>query len=143
MKKRSEVKPGDIVGVPLGERMVAVGIALHVSTRVENGMMIGFYDQLFESMEDIDIKALGGEFIETPNYTGVQLITSGQWKVVANSPELLAAASIPKLRVVYTLYYKDEVVRRLSPDELKEYVELVGQGGGFMEDKLRRHFAGK
>jgi len=142
-KKGTKVKPGDIVGIPLEEKRVAVGMVLHVSTLFKNAIMIGFYNQLFESMEDIDIEALGGEFIETPNYTGKQLITSGRWEVVGNNPKLLAEAAIPQLRVVNTLHYKDQVIRQLSPDEFKEYVEFRGQGGIFVENKLRKHFAGK
>jgi len=140
MGKSSGVKDGDIVGVPLSEGMVAVGIVLHLSVRVKNGMLIGFYNHLFDSIEDIDVELLEGEFIETPNYTGKQLVTSRRWKVVGNNPELLAEANIPELRAVYTLYHKDEAVRKLSPDELKDYTELRVEGGAFIEDKLRKHF---
>jgi hypothetical protein len=143
MMRSSMIEPGNIVSIPLDEGMVAVGIVLHVSARIKNGVMIGFYDQLFESVEDIDLKALGSEFIEIPNYTSKQLITSGRWKIIGNSPESLAAANISELRAAYTLYYKDEVVRQLSPAELGDYVEIAGQGGSFIEAKLRKHFAGR
>ena len=142
-KKRVVVRPGDIIGVRLEEGKVAVGIVLHVSGLFKDAIMIGFYDRLFDSIEDIDVESLGGGFIETPNYTGRQLVTSGRWKIVGNSPTMLAAAHVPELRVVYTLYCKDQVIRQLALDEFKEYAELAGQGGLFIEDKLRRHFAEK
>jgi hypothetical protein len=142
VKKTPAVEPGDIVGVPLRDGLVAVGIVLHVSTIFRNAIMIGFYGQSFKSMQSIDIASLGGRFIETPNYTSKQLITNGPWQVVANSPHLLEEAEIPELRAAYTLHYKDEMIRQLSPDELGEYTELAGQGRLSVENMLLKHLAG-
>jgi hypothetical protein len=103
-------------------------------------MMIGFYDQVFRSLEDVNLDVVGGESIDIPNYTGVQLVTSGRWKIIGNSPELLAAASIPELRVVGSLYYKDTYIRQLSYEELTRYPQYRGQGGLFIENWLREHF---
>lgn len=140
MSRKLAVEPGDIVAVPLGDKMVAAGIVLHISTVFRGSMMIGFYNKLFTSVEEIDVKTIGGNFIETPNYTGKQLITKGRWKVIGNSQELLEAASIPQLRVVNTLYYKDEIVKQIRISEFKKYVQVAGQGGFFIEDKLRKYF---
>jgi len=140
MGKSPSIREGDIVGIPLGEGMVAAGIVLHVSTRIKNGILMGFYDQLFDSIETINVEALGKKFIATPNYTGKQLLTSRHWKVVGHSPRLLKEANIPELRAAYTLYRKDEVVRQLVSNELKDYPELRVEGAGMIEDKLREHF---
>lgn len=142
MKRRAKVIPGDIIAVPLREGMVAVGIVLHVSTLFRGAVMIGFYKQVFPSIEDIDLTKLKGDFIDTPNYTGKKLITSGRWKIVGNSPDLLRVAEVPYLRVASSLYYKDEEVRRLSPSEWGAYTELLGQGGIALEEKLYRYFIG-
>ena len=141
MRMRKAVKPGDIVAVPLDEAMVAVGIVLHVSSRFKNSMMIGFYDYVFESIEEVD--RLGGDFIDTPNYTGVQLISKDRWQVIGHSLDLLAEATIPKLRVVTHVYYKDEVVHHFGSheeEEARKYPLLKGQGGIFIENKLREYF---
>lgn len=138
---RKTVKPGDIIAVPLEGLGVAVGLALHVSKHFKNGMMIGFYDQLFDSINQVDIANLGGDFIEVPNYTGVQIIRKGDWKIVGHSPELLATAEIPVLRVVNAIYYKDEIVQQLLPwDEAIKYTPLRGQGKLYVEEKLWSHF---
>ena len=143
MNKRSSVQPGDIFAVQLSERMFAVGIVLHVSTFFPGSMMIGFYDLFFSSVEDISIEKLGGEFIDTPNYTDRRLISKGPWVALGNSPELLRQSKVPNLRVAYTLLYKDQVLRQLSADELREYTAVIGQGGLAVEDRLREHFSGR
>jgi len=138
--KRTRVKLGDVVAIPLEESMVAVGIVLHISTVFRGSIMIGFYNESFASIDEIDIGAVGGDFIETPNYTGKQVITSGRWKVVGNNQALLSAANIPQLRVANTLYFKNEIIRQLHTSEFQEYVEVAGQGAFFIEDKLLKHF---
>lgn len=141
MTKRSRVKLGDIVAIPLDKERFAVGIVLHISTIFKNAIMMGFYKALFKSAENIDIEKLGGEFIETPNYIGKQLITKGPWRVIGNSNRLLVEATIPQLRVAYTLYYKDQELKQLTDNELSKYVALKGQGGAFVENKLRKYFS--
>ncbi len=140
MAQGKAVKVGDIFCVSLGEKMLVTGIVLHVSKVFKNAMMVGFYDRIFEAPEDIDITALHGEFIDVPNYTGKQLITSGRWKVVGNNLKLLTAVTIPELRVVSHVYYQDTIVRQILPTDYKNYTELRGQGGSFIERKLRKHF---
>ncbi len=142
-KKRLKVRDGDVIAVPLGEGLFAVGLVLHVSSYWKHGMIIGFYRRTFHSIEDIDITALGSEFIEMPQYTGTQCVTTGRWTIVGNSPELLQEATVPELRAAYTLYFKDTIVRRLTRDELKDYPELSVGGCLYYEDKLRRYFAQK
>lgn len=140
-KAQRQVKAGDVFCVPLSEDTVAVGIVLHVSKVFKNAIMVGFYDQLFKSVEDVHVAALSSDFIDTPNYTGKLLITEGRWQVVTNSPELLARAKIPELVVVNTVYYKDRIVQQLSSlEESRRYPTLTGQGGIFVENKLRKHF---
>jgi len=140
MSKKTGVKPGDIVAIQLAREEYAVGLVLHVSALFKNAVMMGFYDILFASMEDISIEKLGGDFIDTPNYTGKQLITRGPWKVVGHSAKLLEESTVPELRVAYTLYYKDQALRQISTDEMKDYVALIGQGGLAVENKLRKYF---
>jgi hypothetical protein len=60
--------------------------------------------------------------------------------LLGNSPELLAQAVIPKLRVAYGLYFKDETVGKVELHEFRDYTELGVQGGLFVENKLRRFF---
>lgn len=142
-KTKIKVRAGDLFCVIPDEGLAVVGIVLHVSKLIKNGILVGFYDQCFESVEDIDIEALRGEFITTPNYTGKQLIAEGRWRIVGHSPALLASARIPELRIVNTVYFKDEVVRQLtSARKFSKYTELSGQGGIFVENILREHFQG-
>ncbi len=138
---RTRVKPGDLIGIPLAEDQVAVGLVLHISKVFTGSMLVGYYKQTFPSLEAVRPAVLGGEFIGTPNYTGTEVVRSGDWRVIGHNAELLAAAIIPELRVVGDLYYKDEITRRIPGEEWQQYTELIGQGGGFVESKLRRHFA--
>ena len=138
--KRQRLNSGDIVAVPITSNAVAVGIILHVSKYFKGAVMLGFYKQLFTSIEDVNIADISGDFIWTPSYTGRREITDGTWKVVANSPQLLAIADIPLLRAAYDLFFKDQILRKLSGDELDNYPTLSVDGGGFLEDRLRRYF---
>lgn len=143
MAKRIRVKPGNLIAIPLEKNLVAVGIILHVSKVFKNAIMVGYYDHPFSSIEDISIEKISGEFIDTPNYTGKQLVTKGPWKLIGHSDELLAVAKIPELAVVHTIYYKDEVVKQYPAEEaetVRKYPVLEGQGGIFVENKLRRYF---
>lgn len=139
--KHQKVKPGDIVSIPLTPDAFAAGIVLHVSKEFRNAMMIGIYDKLFLSKLDITSTALPDQFIETPNYTSTQLVTKGDWEVVAHNSKLLEGIPLPKLRAAGTVYRGDEVVEQLhSLQELRRYPEISGQGKIFIERKLRQHF---
>ena len=140
LTKRVKVVEGDLIAIPLNENVVAVGIILHVSKRIRNGIIVGYYNLIFSSVEAISIDEIGGEFVDTPNYTGKQLVTKGPWQLVGHSDELLASATIPELAVVTTIYYKDEIVHHFTNDEHKAYLTLAVEGGGFVENKLRKHF---
>lgn len=144
MIKPIRVKPGDIIAVPLEPELIAVGIILHISKVFNNGIMVGFYDCSLNSLEDIKLEELGGKFIFPPNYTTKQLVTLGPWKWIGHSEELLNSAEIPELIAGYTVYYKDEIVRDMVPrEEIKRYASLTGEGGGFVENKLRKYFQQK
>ena len=141
-KSRIKVKEGDIVAIPLEENLFAVGIILHVSKYWRNSIMVGYYDEFFTSLADINIDALGNRFIFTPNYTGKQIITEGDWEIVGHSQKLLSVAEIPELVSVTTVFYKDEVVKRLpSIAATEDYTMLTGQGRIFVENKLRKYFS--
>jgi hypothetical protein len=140
MARKAQVKEGDILAIPFGEDLVAAGIVLHVSKCIRNAMMVGFYDRLFRSADEIDVSALGGPFIATPKYASTRTVPEGVWTVVGHNPELLAAAHIPELRVSTGLYYKDDFIRKLAPEEWSRYPALTVQGDGFVEDRLRDHF---
>jgi hypothetical protein len=140
MTSRKRVKAGDIIAVSLRENSIAIGMVLYVSKTIRNGIMVGFYNRLFTSIDEVDFTTLGPDFITTPNYTGKQDITTGRWKVIGNRPDLLAKTTIPELRSVSHVYYKDDMVKQISPGEFKNYTELIGQGIVSVENKLRKHF---
>ena len=100
--------------------------------------MMGFYRQSFDSIQDVNLATLHGDFLDTPNYTSRLLITRGPWVKIGNSQELLASAKIPELRIVNILYYKDERRRRVALEELDKYLELSAYGGQFFENRLQR-----
>jgi hypothetical protein len=141
MAKRIRVKPGDIFVIPVEENLFGVGIVLHVSKYFRNSIMVGLYDTFFKSAYEIQIERLETRFINTPNYTGKQLLTSGDWPIIGHSERLLLEAPVPELVASYTLFYKDEIVRdMLSLEETRMYPTLLGQGGIYIQDKLRRFF---
>ena len=143
MIKRTKINSGDIIIVPLSEGLIAVGIILHISEKFRGSMLVGYYNQAFESVADINITSLENEFIDTPNYTNIGLVTEGPWEIIGNSPKLLATAIIPELRVAYHIYYKDDIVKKVNLNEFRQYSVLEGQGQMFIENKLRRYFAKK
>ena len=138
---KQRLSPGDIVCVPIADDKVVVGIVLHISQLFRNAVMIGFYKPLFNSIDAVNIDMLDGDFIWTPNYTGKREITDGNWRVIGNSLKLLGMADIPRLVVVNDLYFKDELVQHLHPEEVSKYPILLVAGGGAIEVRLRRHFA--
>lgn len=146
MTIRKRITPGDLVAVPLDNGMVAVGIVLHVSKIFRNSMLVGFYDLAFKSVEEVAIPSLPPAFVFVPNYTSQQLVRNGRWQIIGSRLELLEAATIPHLRVGTDIYYKDEVVHHFSSteeDKALKYPRLEGLGGGWIENKLRKHFRDK
>jgi hypothetical protein len=138
---RKRVKPGDIFAIPLGDDMIAAGIALHISKYFKNGMLTGYFTECFPSIEAIDIADLRPEFAFTPNYTSKVMVGCGDWPLVGHSDALLAQSEIPILVTVTTLLYKDEVVDQLdSIEKTRGYTVLAGQGKGFVENRLRKYF---
>ena len=70
MPKRIRVVEGNLIGIPLDNNMVAVGIILHVSREIKDGIMVGYYDQTFPSIQAISIDEIDGDFIDTQKYKG-------------------------------------------------------------------------
>ena len=139
--KQGRIKPGDIFAIPIGANIVAVAIVLHISKRFKNGMLAGYFDKCFSSLEALAIDKLSPRFVFTPNYTSRRIVELGEWPVVGYSETLLSKSTIPILVSVTTLYYKDEIVGQLnSVEESKDLERLAGQGKQFIENRLRRHF---
>lgn len=139
--KRRRAKAGDIFAIPLQEKMIAVGIALHISRRYRNGMLAGYFSQCFTSLEAIDIEKLPTEFAFTPNYTSKVMVELNEWPLIGHSDALLEVLPVPTLVTVTTLLYKDDVIAQLgSIEETRGYEILEGQGMGFVEDRLREYF---
>src|SRR5947209_6401383 len=108
--RTTKVGPGDVIAVPLAPNQVAAGLVLHVSKRIRQGMIVGFYDRLFDSPDVVRIDQLGGPFVRMPNYTSTKMVREGIWPIVGHSPELLSDATVPVLRAAYDLYLGDEWV---------------------------------
>lgn len=140
MPYRKRVKPGDVVAIPLGPQAVAVALVLHKSGDIRTGIVVGYYDKLFSSVDEIHIATLGGPFIGVPNYTFTRPIWHEEWKVIGNSPELLAATQLPILRIVAHLYDGDEVVGHIALEDFHKYIEAGFAYQGFVENMLRKHF---
>ena len=138
MTKRTLVRPGDLLAIPLDNDWYGAGIVLHVSREFPGAMLVGYYNLSFPSIGAIESAALGGPFVEPPNYTGKSLVREGRWRVVGHSEALLESATIPELRVVGDLYYKDEITRRIPREEWHQYASLGGGGGAFIENQLRK-----
>ncbi|HEX6290919.1 MAG TPA: Imm26 family immunity protein [Herpetosiphonaceae bacterium] len=140
MTTKHQVKEGDIIAIPFDDQRVAAALILHVSKVFRNAILIGIYEQVFPSIDAIDLQTLGGPFIGVPNYTGKQMVRDGDWPVIGNSAALFAAATIPELRVVDTVYYKDTPVRLLSAEEEARYPVHTVAGKGYVEQTLQQHF---
>jgi hypothetical protein len=134
------VREGDLFAVPFAEHRVAVGIVLHKSSYIRDGIIVGFYPQTFPGVDAIDVSALAGPFIATPNYTGRAILAMGDWPTIGHRPDLLARATIPHLRIVHDLYYKDTHVRHLEDWEVREYQELLFYSRSAVEGMLRDYF---
>ena len=134
------VRHGDVFAVPVPGHGHVAGIVLHISKRIRTGMLTGYFDSIFTSLASIAADPLLFPFVQTPNYTSTRLIETGQWPFVKSDPDRLASLTIPILRIVNTLYLKDEVVGRLPLSEAYAYPELVGDGYIVIETMLRQHF---
>lgn len=139
--RRVRVREGDLVWVPVVEGQFAVGIVLHVSRYFRQSMLVGFFPALFARPEEVDVGALAEPFVETPNYVSTLAVRDGGWSVIGHSQELLARSTVPVLRVVATLYYKDDVVGQVAPAEYPNHPMVLGQGDKAVEGKLRDHLA--
>ena len=136
-----KVKVGDIFAVPLDEQLIAAGIVLHISRYFAGSILVGFFNRRYRSREEIAIQDLRPDFTFTPNYTGKQILTKGDWPIVGNRADLVEQTVIPKLFVVIDVFHGDKVVERLaSLEEAKQYEQLTGWGKGYIENKLRHYF---
>ncbi len=139
--RRVRPREGDLVWVPVVEGKYAVGIVLHVSHYARGTMMVGFFPALFSRPEEVDVSSLAEPFVETPNYVSTVTVTDGTWLVIGHSQELLARCSVPVLRIVGTLYYKDEVVGQVAQADYPNHPVVLGQGSKAVEYKLRVRLA--
>ncbi len=139
--RRVRVREGDLVWVPVVEGQFAVGIVLHVSRYFRQSMLVGFFPVLFARPEEVEVGTLVEPFVETPNYVSTRAVRDGGWSVIGHSQELLARSTVPVLRVVATLYYKDEVVGQVAPAEYPNHPVALGQGDKSVEGVLRAHLA--
>src|SRR4051812_7830714 len=110
MAPRKDVRIGDVLAIPLGDASVAAGVVLHVSKRIRDGIIVGYVDRLFPSIEAIDVGTLDGSFTHGPQYTSAQMVREGDWPVVGQRPDLANPDRVPVLRIATTLYRGDEVV---------------------------------
>jgi hypothetical protein len=141
MAGKKSVKPGVLFAIPLADDAIAVGIVLHVSKTFKNGMIVGVYDRLFDTFDAINLDRLPEQFIMTPNYTSIEMIKKEHWPLIAYCPERLENVVIPRLRSVGSVYYKDEIVERLtSVEDFSRYPTLIGQGKVALEERVRKHF---
>ena len=134
------VREGDLIAIPLADRLIAVGIVLHVSKLFKNGIMMGYFRQPFESVDKILASDLKPEFVTTPNYTSAQIIRNGFWKVIGHDEDLLRKVRIPELRSAYDIYVGDIVVRPASPSDIEHCPTLTLGGKLFIENQLRDFF---
>ena len=140
LAKLRRVSPGDLIAIPLAPNVFGVGLVLHVSKTIRNAMMVGYLNVVIDSANDFNPTGLSCDFIETPNYTGTRLVAPGRWQIIGHSQELLDEAAVPHLRWIDELWFKDEVVRKLSPRQYEKYGPLEVSGGLLVEDSLREHF---
>ncbi len=138
--KHTKPTVGDIVAIPLNQLGYGVGIILHLSSYFKNGMILGLFDQLYQSIEEIDVQRINTSLIDTPNYTSTQIVKKGIWPVVGNNADLASSIGIPLLRVVNTLFQGDEILRQITVEEEQVYTTVLGQGYLSVEEKLRKHF---
>jgi hypothetical protein len=138
---RGRIEAGDIIAVPFAKGKVAVGLVLHHSREFfSRCLLVGFCDQVFDSIETIEPENIGGPFIATPQYLHQWSIRKGIWPRIGHREDLLSMVKLPILRVSYDLYQGDTHVGRVGPDELRDYPELGVQGDGYVEGVLQHHF---
>src|SRR5438128_4633549 len=106
------------MGVALGDGQVGAGLVLHVSKRIRDGIIVGYFDRLFPSAEAIDIEDLDIPFPHLPQYTAAQIVREGDWPVVGRRPDLTGPGRVPLLRVVAHLYRGDELIGRVAGADL-------------------------
>lgn len=141
MTGKIKIREGDIICIPLKDGFVASGIILHVSRLFPKAVMLGIFDTIFTSMEEIDPDSLTAQFAVSPNYVGKAIIVDGDWPVIGHSQRLLEKSTIPELAMVTTIYYKDEIVKTLdSIKKAQAYPSLAALGKIYVEEMLRKHF---
>jgi hypothetical protein len=140
-RRQNKVQPGDLFAIQLPDKQFVIGIVLHVSKRFKNGILVGLYDQTFNSISNFKPADIASGFYDVPNYTGKDLICDDIWPRIGHDEQLLSVAQVPYLAVTGSLYYKDDVVKQLKTiEEYKKHTTLSGQGRYFIENKLAKHF---
>lgn len=148
---RGRVQAGDVFAVSLADDPLQLppsgdlwvpAIVLHASRLFKNAMLVGYFDQLVSSPQDLTCQALGRALLDgdcAPNYTGKVAATLGYWRYIEHCPQLLSEIEIPELKVGYTLYRGDEVVQERVPLDSGHRI-FQGQGLGAVNARLKKHF---
>lgn len=136
----ARVKDGDLIAIPLNADKIALGVILFQSKYFQSGIILGLLPQLLDVDSTVDVENLDLEFIATPNYTSKRCIGKDGWYVLGNIGDKLKDIPVPELRVSDYIYHKDDVVRNVDYEEFGKYTQLLGQGCGSVEGKLKRHF---
>jgi len=135
-----QVRRGDLLWIPVCPDKHAVGIVLHLSKYIRNGMIVGFFHCPFKSEEDVHSAELELSFMETPKWTSQQLVSEGYWKIIGNRNRLLVALPPLFFRIGSSLYQNDTPVGRVDEGQWGQYPELLAWGGKAIENHLRELF---
>ena len=136
--KNQPVRQGDLLWVPVCLDRYAVGIVLHLSNYIRNGMVVGFFPQTFRTQAEVDPSSLRPPFIETPQWTSKLLVADGHWKVIGNLHSLVTTLPPFVFRIGSDLFQNDENIGRVDREHWNEYPEVLGWGVKAIEARLRQ-----
>lgn len=88
-----QLHAGDVIAFDYTRDKIAIGLVLHTPKWHERAILVGFYDQSFNSLEEINLADLEGNFILPPVYTldyvNIVIHKMTPWVLVGHQPALL------------------------------------------------------
>lgn len=92
---------GDVFAFDYLPDKIVAGIILHTPPKQEHTILVGFYEQTFDSFEAINLAELGDNFILSPVYTldyvNIVFHKMTPWRFINHEPNLLKKLDITQL----------------------------------------------
>lgn len=127
-------KLGDIIVIPLADKVYALGKVLFLSKIFKQVMLVGVYDLI---LEDMEMPQTLPKNFKRLIYTGTGGVSKGRWAVIDNKSVEVSEKSLTLRIVGNSVWENDTPLRQATSKDWKSLPCMDVAGIGYVEDELR------